>query len=208
MVSCKEPQPVESIDFSYSYLPLKVGSHIDYSVDSIVYNDFDQSVTTYSFILRETIAETFEDATGRQAFRIERSKKHPDSSYFEVINSYSIVLDRFRAERTLDNRHQMILKFPPKVEESWDGNVFNADGKQTFEYAYVHQSESVGAFTFDSTLRVIQDNDTDNFVIKTFSEERYSTGVGLVYREYFHIETNFDVDSGLHWTQTILDFSN
>ncbi|MEZ4721661.1 MAG: hypothetical protein R2813_07295 [Flavobacteriales bacterium] len=207
-MSCKEPQSIESIDFAYSYLPLNVGSYIDYSVDSVVYNDFDQTVTTHRFILRETVAEIFEDATGRQAFRIERSKKHPDSLYFEVSNSYSVVLDKVRAERTIDNRHQMILKFPPKTGESWDGNVFNADDEQDFEYAYVHRPESIGVFTFDSTLRVIQENDTDNFVIKAFSEERYSTGIGLVYKEFLHIETNFDIDSGLHWTQTILDYSN
>ena len=65
-----EPEPIETIDFAYSYLPLKVGSYVEYSVDSTVYNDFDKSVISYKFTLRETIVERFEDATGNATYDV------------------------------------------------------------------------------------------------------------------------------------------
>jgi hypothetical protein len=67
----------------------------------------------------------------------------------------------------------------------------------------VDEPFTIGTLSFDRTLRVILENDTDNFVVKRYSEERYARNVGLISKRYFHIETQFEIDSGLQWIQRI-----
>ncbi len=55
--SCKKEEP-EMTDRGYSYFPYRVGSMHIYDVDSTVYDDFDTSVTTYKYQLREIIEST------------------------------------------------------------------------------------------------------------------------------------------------------
>jgi hypothetical protein len=111
--ACKRAE-VPELDLQLDYLPLKVGASIDYSVDSIVYDDFDASKTVYSFILRETVVEQFEDAEGRTSFRIEQSKRFIDSTDFTIRGSYSLTIDGMRTERFSENKRIVNLVFPPK----------------------------------------------------------------------------------------------
>lgn len=202
-ISCKDDREKPDIDFGYNYMPLAEGAWIEYTVDSIVSDEFLQTTTTYSFTLRETVAEKYEDAEGRTIFRIERSKRTSDTSAFEVVGSYALLHDGIRVERVDENLRVVPLIFPPKSGEDWNGNAFNTKGEQQFEYDYVDRAGTYNGLALDSTLRVIQWNDTSNFVIKQYSEERYARNIGLIYREYIDIETQFSVDSGLHWIQVI-----
>ncbi|MDB4104208.1 hypothetical protein N9545_01620 [Salibacteraceae bacterium] len=97
------------------------------------------------------------------------------------------------------------LVFPPKVGEDWDANAFNIEKPLFYSYDYVDQNEAFGDDVFENTLRVIQVNDTDNFIIKQFAEERFARNVGLVYKKWFDIETQFGIDSGLQWIQEYRD---
>ncbi|MDB4104209.1 hypothetical protein N9545_01625 [Salibacteraceae bacterium] len=48
--ACKRNNQIQEVDFGYDYLPLYQGAWIEYDVDSIVYDDFNASVDTFSFI--------------------------------------------------------------------------------------------------------------------------------------------------------------
>lgn len=202
--ACKKNPPVE-VDFGYNYLPLEIGQWVEYDVDSIVYDEFAQTVTNYPFVLRETVVETFEDAEGRTAYRVERATRMLDSAEFVVRGSYAVLVDGVRAERLDNNTRIVPLIFPPKDGADWNGNAFNTKGEELFEYDYVDQPETIGSLALDSTLRVIHRNDTDNFVVKTYQEERYARNIGLVYREFLDLETQISGDSGLHWIQVLRD---
>lgn len=207
MVTCKkDPDDRPKTDYGYNYLPLKEGAWIEYRVDSTVLDEFTQTSATYTFTMRETVAEQFEDAEGRTVFRIERSRRWNDTAGYEVVGSYSLLKHGARAERVDENLRVVPLVFPPGEGGEWDGNAFNTLDEQLFEYEYVDRPGTYSSLVFDSTLRVIQWNDTDNFVIKKYSEERYARNTGLIYREYLDIETQFSVDSGLHWIQVVTGY--
>lgn len=205
--ACKDDPPIKT-DFGYNYQPLSVGQWVEYDVDSIVYDDFAQTVTTYAFFVRETVVETFEDAEGRTSYRVERSKREAETDEWKVYQSYALVLDGIRLERVDNNLRTVPLIFPPEAGEDWNGNAFNTLDEESYTYDYVDRKVNFGPMTLDSTLRVIQNNDTDNFVLKTYTEERYARDVGLVYKEFLDLEIQISGDSGLHWIQVVRDFGN
>lgn len=202
LIGCKG-DPIEEVDFGYEYVPLTVGSYIDYDVDSIVYDEFAGTKTVFHFVLRERIAEVYENLNQQPVYRIERSKKLSDTSEFAVYESYALTMDGTRLERLRNNLRTIPLIFPPRSGELWDGNAFNKQSRTNYSYDYVHVSQSISGQRFDSTLRVLHWVDTNTLIEKRFSEERYARGKGLIYKEFFDVETNFNVDSGLHWIQSI-----
>jgi len=205
--SCKRNDQVDPVDFGYDYLPLLRGSWIEYDVDSIVYDEFNARVDTFSFIQRDECVEAYKDLEGRTTFRFERFKRTSDTGAMKYVATYTRLIQGVRAELFENNVRTVPLVFPPKEGEDWDANAFNALGAQDYSYDYVDKTDTFNFVPFDNTLRVIQLNDTDNFIIKQFAEERYTRGVGLVYKRWFDIETQFGIDSGLQWVQQIRDFS-
>ena len=205
--SCKRDDQVDPVDFGYDYMPLLRGSWIEYDVDSIVYDEFNARVDTFSFIQRDECVEAYKDLEGRTTFRFERFKRYSDTASMQFVTTYTRLVQGVRAELFENNVRTVPLVFPPKDGEDWDVNAFNALGSQEYSYDYVGRTDTLGGTLFDNTLRVIQQNDTDNFIIKQFAEERYTRNVGLVYKRWFDIETQFGIDSGLQWVQTIRNFS-
>jgi len=201
-IGCKG-EPLEEMKFGYEYLPLTIGSQIEYDVDSIVYDDFSGVRTTYEFVLRERIVEVYDDLNQRKVYRVERAKRASDTTDFRVYESYGLLIDGTRLEKLRDNLRTIPLVFPVRDDVVWDGNALNAKARVNYRYDYVDRQVAYSGIIFDSTLRVLQWVDTTNLIEKRFSEERYAKGLGLVYKEFFEIETNFDLDSGLHWIQTI-----
>ena len=92
--------------------------------------------------------------------------------------------------------------FPPSEIGSWNPNAFNADEEREYTFEDVHQER----FGFDSTASVIQEEDS-NLIVRRFSEEVFAKHVGLIHKEWYHIETQFAVDSGLHWIQHLTSSS-
>lgn len=189
VASCKDSPNNPEIDLGFDYLPLKVGSVLEYDVDSIVYDEFTATVDTFSFKLREVCTDTFSDLEDRLAYRFERLIKRDDTSDYAFHSTFYLVTDGVRTERFENNLRTVQLVYPPVLGEDWDANVFNTLSPSDREFESVDASYSQGELAFDSTIHVILENDTDNFVIKRFSEERYAKHVGLITKRYFDIET-------------------
>ncbi|MEX2596828.1 MAG: hypothetical protein WEC59_07850 [Salibacteraceae bacterium] len=206
LMSCEKPKEPESIDFGYDYLPLEIGNWIEYEVDSIVFNEFTNSTDTFKFKLRESCEQIITDLEGRTVYRFERSKRSLDSSDYIFQYSYVVLIDELRAEKVVDNIKTTILTFPPNEESEWDANAFNAMPEHSFYFKDVGDPFFVDELLFNETLLVIQDDDTTNFIFKSFSQERYAKDVGLIFKEYFDIETQLEIDSGLHWIQKLSDY--
>jgi len=203
--ACKRNNQIQEVDFGYDYLPLYQGAWVEYDVDSIVYDDFNASVDTFSFIQRDECVEEYKDLEGRTVYRFERFKRTSDTASNNYVSTYTYVVQGVRAELSENNIKTVPLVFPPKVGEDWDANAFNIEKPLFYSYDYVDQNEAFGDDVFENTLRVIQVNDTDNFIIKQFAEERFARNVGLVYKKWFNIETQFGIDSGLQWIQEYRD---
>lgn len=197
-----EPRP----DLGYNYLPLAQGNSYTYEVDSVVFDEFNERIDSFRFTLRDEYVEVIEDLEGRAALRVERYKRFTDTADFRFQYAYTVTMDRVRAERKVNNQTEVFFVFPPREDDDWDANAFNSKDEQTYYYLSVDASDEVSGMGFDSVTTVIQQEDTAIFIFRSYAEERFARNVGLIYREFFDIETQQNVDSGLHWIQRLSDY--
>jgi hypothetical protein len=201
VTACKQDPPV-TVDLGHNYYPLSVGSWVEYQVDSIAYDEFNASVDSFLFFLREECVEVFVDLEGRDAFRFERYIRSSDTASWRFRSSFYVVTESTRTEQVESNVRQVVLTYPPSAGKSWDRNAFNSKEQQSIRYLEVDMPYGLNGLTIDSVAQVILQSDTDNFIVKSYSDERYARNIGLVQKEFYYIETQFNIDSGVHWIQT------
>jgi hypothetical protein len=104
-----------------------------------------------------------------------------------------------------NNMRFVKLKGPIRDGFIWKGNSYidtyslnsNVKYLDNWEYTYenVNMPETVGTFNLDSTLLVNQrdeiignPNDVNSYSEINFGAEKYAKGIGLVYRNFSHVE--------------------
>lgn len=216
LASCSQESTVEEPNLGYTYFPLNVGHYVIYSVDSIYKDDFSGIVTHGKYMIKEVIESEFIDNAGRTSYRIERYRKdsinYPDWTIYNVwtANRTPTIAERFE-----NNVRYIKLVFPVVLGETWNGNSMNADVEQDYEYIGVNESLAVNNLNFDSVATVLQADELDNLAEPRYMEEKYATGVGLVYRKNYIIKTKtnpqtgvLDTASYINYTEQILEYGN
>jgi hypothetical protein len=192
LFSCNKFENIPKPDLGLAYFPLQVKAVTIYNVDSTVYNDFNNSVTTFQFLLKDTIVAKYIDAQGQEAFRIERYKKIASADWsFQKILSKKITNNR--AEEFIDNRRYVRLVFPPNLQSTWNGNLYNDIGEWPHHITSIDQKMTIGTFTLDSTLSISQ-YDEVNLIREDVYSETYAKNIGLVIKEVKAIDK--DISSG------------
>ncbi|WP_157960748.1 hypothetical protein [Nubsella zeaxanthinifaciens] len=188
--SCNKSENAPMPDMNLAYFPLKLTSVVVYNVDSTVYSDFNNSVTTFNFQLKDTVTNTFIDAQGNEAFRIERYKKIGTQDWtFQKVIAKKIVNNR--AEEYLDNRRYVRLVFPPTLQARWNGNVYNNLGEWTHEITAMDVPLTIGAKTLDSTISIKQYEEV-NLIREDIYSEIYAKHIGLVKKEVKAVDKNIN----------------
>ena len=203
LTACKT-KTADPVDLGESYIPVAAGTWLQYRVDSIDHNAFTGEVDTFQFQLREVVESSSTDTEGRTAYRIERYKRNDDNAAWGLTDVYSATLTNTGFERFEENVRYLRLSFPPKDGKTWDGNSFNNNAEQEYEYSNVHVGRTVGTHNFDSTLTVVQENNTNLIEIRK-AEEHYARNIGLVYKEI--IDLDLQDNGGIEYFQTITDWS-
>jgi len=206
MHSCTPEKKEEfTIDYGYSYVPLAIGQVIFYQVDSIIYDDFTGGIDTISFQQKEELSASFVDGTARKAFRIEISERLNDTSAWRIVRREVRLRTGLRYETQEDNVREIRLVFPVEENKRWDANALNAANKQEYEYESVHGFFEFGNLQFDSSLHVIQ-RDEENLIERFYTEERYASGKGLIYRRDINLRTklNGEIEKGFVYTKYFL----
>lgn len=206
IISCNDeridPSPVD-----FSYFPLEVGSYIIYELDSVVYDDFNDIVTTRSLLVREIIESVFVDASRDTSFRVERQYRENEMSVWGSAG-YDIwfaAIEGNNAERIEENQRYIVLSFPLRVGKTWNGtqhiNV-DPDGELGYLDDWEYRITSldvpmmINGISFDSTVTVIEQ--AVGTAIDTIgSRAVYARNVGLVFKELYVLETQCtDCDPG------------
>lgn len=176
------------------YFPLKVGKYITYSLDSIVYyTNFNTSAVVKSYQVKQVVDAQITDALGRPAYRILRYIRSDATAPWTADNTFMAVPTNNTVEYIENNLRFVKLASPIKQDFSWQGNryidVTSASSTVKYfanwDYTYdsINAKATIGAITVDSTIKVAQaDNQTS--IDRTFSEEKYAKGIGLVYRNF------------------------
>lgn len=200
LLGCKEQTEPPS-PYYYSYYPLKVGQCLHYKVDSIVYNEFSSQIDTFSFYLKDTCTEA-QDGT----YQFVQYRLHlPDSNWI-FRESKLKRLEKLYATELHDNVTETKMAFPVREGKSWKAFSYNSIAQQEYHYAAIHLSLNLGLLNFDSTLTVVQQNES-NLISEKYSIENYASGIGLIYKEVKSLEKDIQtqaITAGSIYRQTMI----
>lgn len=181
-ISCKKTTTSGSIDLGYDYFPNRAGNYVIYEVDSLYYNDFTSKIDTFKFQIKEKIASSYIDLSGRPTQRIERFYRKSENDTWLLKDVWFANRTSNTAEKVEENIRFVKLVFPLKKGNSWNGNRFNNLGEQNYTLAQLHESMKLGNLNLDSTLYISQRLDS-NLIEKKIAYEIYAKHVGLVYKK-------------------------
>lgn len=207
-VSCKKEKELP-VDMGYKYFPVNVGHCIVYDVDSISYNDFTGEIDTFKFQIKEYVESVFTDNEGRETQRLERYRRLDDTSSWFIKDVWTENLTLTTAEKVEENIRMVKLIFPPKENEKWNGNLFNSNGEQSFEYKEVHNLYYQNNIRFDSTIHVLQKQEY-TLISEKFEKEIYAAHIGMIYKKFVNLtkEPTGAIIKGIDYSYTFRSYSN
>lgn len=184
-------------DFGYNYYPVESGRYIDYRVEEFFFDDFNNTVDTTIYLLRELIDSPFTDLEGRNVYKLKRFTASIDDTiaiWTETGQSWTIHKNDERLERTEENVRFVDLSFPLRRSKTWDGNSRNDSSVQEYKVLdYDLRIQYNATLVFGQTARINERNNV-NLIEDQLIETTYARDIGPVNR----VEKNLvlDPDSG------------
>lgn len=188
--SCKKDgkQP----NLGYTYFPLSVGAWAEYDVMEIKVDTIVSYYDTGFYQLKEIIQSEFIDNQGRPSYRIERYWRTADSLPWVIKDVWFATKTATMAEKVEEDVRYVKLVFPVNEDKEWNGNIYNTLTEWEYTYENLHESATVGGFSFDSTTTVLQ-RDNFNFIEYEYAYEIWAAGIGLVKKHYVDMDiSNYD----------------
>lgn len=208
--SCKKTEELAVLPL-HDYYPLQVGKYITYNLDSTVfYTNFNTVAVVKSYQVKHVVDAQITDAQGRPAYRILRYIRNNASAPWVADNTFMAVNTGNSVEFVENNLRFIKLVSPIRQDYTWQGNKYinttiNVTPSTTLQYLegwdYTYDSinvkSTIGSLSVDSTIKVAHiDNQTS--IDRTFSEEKYAKGIGLVYRNFIYWNTGTAAGSGVY----------
>ena len=203
--ACKKTTDVLAVASVNEYYPLQVGKYITYNLDSTIFINFGTAQAVVNYQVKHQIDALITDNLGRPAYRVIRYIRKTAANPWVPDNTFMAVPTDFAIEFIENNMRFLKLKGPVRDAYSWKGNSYidtyslNSNVKYLDDWDYTYDSvnikQTIGTFTFDSTLKVAQRNeiignlrDPNSYSEINFGAEKYAKGTGLVYRNFLHVE--------------------
>ena len=208
----KDEKTIEMDDPTLAYFPIDSGLTRYYQIDSVYWDEFAQIRDTISYQLKEVIAGSFKDLTGRWAQRIERFKMNQQGQWiiYSVGTSYR---DNQRAESVENNIRILKLVFPATLGYSWNGNTYNTKNPLNFEYMAIRVPDATDLFLFDETIKVYEEDELNSKLYDLYGTEKYAKNIGMYYRfvsdlKFVIIDTSdFDTIAGSIYTEKLTAYT-
>lgn len=211
--ACKE----SSIDggnyqAGYEYFPLQIGQEQVYDVDCVVYDDFRDTILTYTYQKKQLVADSFVDASNQLQHLIHWFYRTNDSAQWSFYRAGTATLRPYTAEVMENNERVVKLVFPVVAGKEWDGYMFSTrTGETDFFYRSLQKTFSSPAGNFTQVAEVIHEDDS-NLIEKRFRTEWYAPLRGLVYKQIDSLETQFNAQGqpetkGYRYFQRLRSFS-
>jgi hypothetical protein len=207
IISCKKENEIFTSESVNDYSFLQVGKYITYNLDSTLYINFGQKDTVISYQAQDVVDAQITDNLGRPAYRIIRYIRKDTSANWQPNNTFTVVSTDKSIEYVENNLRFLKLEMPIKQDFSWKGNSYidtyslNSDLQYLDDWDYIYDSIDVplmiNSLNFDSTIKVTERDEFlgqdpsipgTQYAEKTYAEEKYAKGVGLIYREFLHWE--------------------
>ena len=202
--SCDKTENLPQPELGLNYFPLKINSTTIYKVDSLVYSDFTNTITTFQFLIKDSISKKVIDAQGEDAYILERYKKIAGKDWvFQKIIAKKITHNR--AEEFVDNHRYVRLVFPVTLNANWNGNLYNTSDAWTHTITTIDQPLNFGTLTLDSTVTVKQYEEV-NLIREDIYSETYAKNIGLVRKEVKAVDKDIStqkIKRGYHYTMQL-----
>jgi hypothetical protein len=205
--SCKKQSEEIQLTAISDYAPLTVGKYITYSLDSLVFINFNKDEAHRFYEVKYVVADSLRDNIGRKAFRIVRYIRNLPAGTFASDNTFMAVNTGTSFEFTENNLRYLKLAQPIKEDYSWKGNsaidvTSNIDNQYLFDWDYTYAAvaqaipAALGMPSLTNTITVNQRDastnlpvtPTTNIASKDYSQEIYAKGIGMAYRKFIHWE--------------------
>lgn len=201
--ACKrEVYNFPSVDLGY--FPLDSGKYLVYEVDYVLYNDFEGTVDTSHFLLKESITKTETDNLGNTYYRIERySKADSVGAEWQFLQVWAAQLHDNKAYRIENNQRFVALSFPAMVDKEWDGLVYIRKDTTiaipggtidvykdwgNYKIISTDNTATIAGVAYDSVL-TLRRVDKINNIERRYSVEKYAKNVGLVSKQDSILDT-------------------
>jgi hypothetical protein len=171
-----------TIDPGLQYFPLQTGQYYLYTVDEIRYSGVDEPrVLNYEIMTH--IADSFPSSSGLHTYVIHRSRRDAGSQPWEPLDTWSVKRNDREVIVSEGNTAFVKLKFPVAEGASWNGNAQNTLGVDDYAIRDTGKPVEIAGTTFENTITVEQEQNTDVIVFRDERREIYAKDVGLIYKE-------------------------
>ena len=205
-LSC-DPIEYSEVKSYQDYFPIEVQKEKKFLVTNIIHNSFGKD--TSSYYLKEIITESFIDLEGDTAYRIQRYWRTDSTQIYEIKDVWVVKKSKTSLQQLEENIRFTKLIFPIDKNSFWNGNAFNNLGYQEYSVQSIHTGFNLNNLTFDSCLSINQ-NYKSNLLEYENSQEIYSLGLGLVYKEVIVIQINNgnlnDITQGNEYIQELIQY--
>ncbi len=176
------------VDFGKAYFPLTQKHWVEYKLDSVIYDDFDNTVRESHWDLRVEVADSIPDGEGSFVNRIKRYFKPRGSNDPYVLQDvWFAKLDGTIVESIEENLRFLRLSLPPTEGKTWQGNQFidtsipETEFYENWDYFYdkVGTSLTINGLNFSDVIHVNESNEK-NAIQHYVAESYYARDVGLV----------------------------
>lgn len=204
--SCTKTDVLSSSIKAENYYPVSNGKVWIYRLDSTNIPAFGTSLVTNSYHIKDSVANSFLDNTGRNSWVVYRFITDTlEQQPWQTLASYYITPTANNVEVVDDNNLRFIkLATPVREGFTWPGNSYIDTRSATTPYQYldewnymyknVDSPYTTLAGVIDSSVTVFQHDETSPegpfdpqfYQQRDYSVEVYANGVGLIYKNFLH----------------------
>jgi len=207
LFSCNEKEEFTSEALS-DYMPLAIGKYITYRIDSLVYTNFGRTTEIHKYRIKNLIESQITDNQGRPTYRVFRYISDSTGTVpWQPAGTFYITPLADQVEVGEDNLRFIKLHLPFKNGFSWKGNKYlpldpygplynfsNDDNMEDWDYYYDGEASSFSyrGINYSNVYTIEQADESFNvpittptaYAAKSRSVERYSKGIGPVFRQF------------------------
>lgn len=191
------------------YFPIVRGQYVVYEVREVKIDKSLNLNDTSRYFIKTLIGDTIMDNSGRIARRFERYKRVNANDAWVLKDIWTTILVGKRVELVEENQRVIKLVLAPDKNKEWDMNAYNTLGTINCYYENIHDPAYFNGYSFDSTVRVVQQDDL-NFIQFRKKYELYAKGVGMYYKHYKDYSINnfdsTDIRKGNEITMKLLSY--
>jgi len=200
-------------EMGYRFYPLEQGIYRDYKVQRIQYSVLgDQD--TLDYFLKEQVADSFINQAGGISYKLKRYTRTSDTLMWKLDSVWTVTKSTTNVVVVENNVPFVKLIFPVMEKKQWDGNAFNIMSEELYTYEYAFQPIVIGEESYNSILKVIQQDNPDKIVMTDIRNEIYAENIGLIYKEsiILHYCTDNEclgdmiIERGIDYRQQLIEY--